>query len=202
MLRYRRISLDYRDISRHLLRRNVIVSSLRFLNSPCNKTHPRDVKTTRLRKHCRTYRTVNTSSACRKLQFDALTFCACYSAYIRKSTYTYYHRAIQLKIGGSRANTWLQYVRQTSFRSMLIAFEQQSVVSCIPCDNERPSPELRFHPIHLLHVYRRGGIDTKKYEMKLRYIYRRNNAFKHQEKRNGNAAHCSTLYFSERSFPF
>jgi len=30
-----------RDIARYLLRRNVIVSSLRFLNSPRNKTHPR-----------------------------------------------------------------------------------------------------------------------------------------------------------------
>jgi len=31
----------YRDVARYLLPRDVIVSSLRFLNSPCNKTHPR-----------------------------------------------------------------------------------------------------------------------------------------------------------------
>lgn len=68
----------HRDVVRYPLLRNVIVSSLRFLNSPCNKTHPRrqDDST------AQTYRraSVNTSFACRKLQFDALTFCASYSA--------------------------------------------------------------------------------------------------------------------------
>lgn len=71
------ICRDTRDTIRYLLRRNVIVSSLRFLNSSRNKTHLRhqdDLVT-------QTYRRalVNTSFAYRKLQFDALTFCTSYS---------------------------------------------------------------------------------------------------------------------------